>query len=248
MSDSARVAVVTGASRGIGQAIALELGRQGFDIGLVQRGDAAETCSELERLGRRAHVVRTDLAQPGAASRAVADVAVALGRLDVAVANAGTITRKPALELSIDDWCDVINLNLTSVFATSRAAADCFVRQGSGGCIVHIASVLAFQGGLNVSAYAASKGGVIQLTRALANEWAALGIRVNAIAPGYIASTFTDALREDPARRDEITRRIPAGRWGTNDDVARTAAFLASPAAAYVHGHVLTVDGGWLGR
>ena len=248
MRDDAPVALVTGASRGIGRAIALRLAQDGFDLGLVQRGDAAETCACIEQMGRRVRLVRADLAHPDSASRAVRDVAEVLGRLDAVVANAGTIIRKPALDVSVAEWCDVVNLNLTSVFVTSQAAARRFIEQNTGGCIIHIASVLAFQGGVNVCAYAASKGGVIQLTRALANEWAEFGIRVNAIAPGYIANEQTQPVRADPGRYEEISRRIPIGRWGTDEDIAEAVAYLVSPGAAYVNGHVLAVDGGWLGR
>lgn len=242
------VAVVTGASRGIGAAVASELARLGADVGLVQRGKAEDTRAEIERLGRRVHVVRADLADCDAAMGAVSEVAEALGRLDVAVANAGTMVRGPALELRLEDFKRTIDVNLTAVFAVSQAAARRFVSGDSGGRIVHIASVLSFQGGINVCAYAASKGGVAQLTRALANEWAPLGIRVNAVAPGYVANELTKTLRDDPQRYADITARVPAGRWAMDDEIATAVAWLASPAAAYVHGHVLVVDGGWLAR
>lgn len=242
------VAVVTGASRGIGAAVAIELARSGADVGLVQRGEAEDTRAEIERLGRRVHVVRADVGDGEAAMRAVDEVGDVFGRLDVAVANAGMTVRGPALELSLDDFKRTIDVNLTGVFALSQAAGRRFITGDSGGRIVHIASVLSFQGGINVCAYAASKGGVAQLTRALANEWAPLGIRVNAVAPGYVANELTKPLREDPQRYADISARIPAGRWATVEDIARAVAWLASPAAAYVHGHVLAVDGGWLAR
>ncbi len=243
-----KAAVITGASRGIGRAVALRLAQDGADIALVQRGDAADVTAEIAELGRRAHVIRTDLERPEGGDRAVAAAADALGRLDIAVANAGRIIRKPALELSLDEWERTLALNLTSVFTVSRAAARTFLEQGDGGTIVHVASVLSFQGGFNVAAYAASKGGVAQLTRALANEWAATGIRVNAVAPGYVANDQTAPLRADEARHRQISDRIPAGRWASNEDIAAAVAFLASPGAGYVHGHVLVVDGGWLAR
>jgi 2-deoxy-D-gluconate 3-dehydrogenase len=243
-----KAALVTGASRGIGRAVALRLAQDGADIALVQRGDAAEVTAQIAELGRRAHVIRTDLEHPEGGERAVAAAADALGRLDIAVANAGRIIRRPALELSLDEWERTLALNLTSVFTVSRAAARTFLEQGDGGTIVHVASVLSFQGGFNVAAYAASKGGVAQLTRALANEWAASGIRVNAVAPGYVANDQTGPLRADKARHRQISERIPAGRWASNEDIAAAVAFLVSPGAGYVHGHVLVVDGGWLAR
>lgn len=242
------VAVVTGASRGIGAAVAIELARLGADVGLVQRGDAEDTRAEIEGLSRRTHVVRADMGDCDAAMKAVYEVDEALGRLDIAVANAGMTVRGPALELRIDDFKRTIDVNLTGVFAVSQAAARRFVAGDSGGRIVHIASVLSFQGGINVCAYAASKGGVAQLTRALANEWAPLGIRVNAVAPGYVANELTKPLRDDPQRYLDITARVPAGRWAANEEIAAAVAWLASPGAAYVHGHVLAVDGGWLAR
>lgn len=242
------VALVTGASRGIGRAIALELARQGADLGLVQRGDAADVAGEIGELGRRAVVVRADLADLAAAESAVARVAEELGRLDIAVCNAGTVQREPALEVPVEDWARVVTVNLVSTFAVARAAARRFRDQGSGGRICLNASILAFQGGWTVSSYAASKAGVANLARALGNEWAPLGIRVNAVAPGYVANEQTAPLRADPERNAAISSRIPAGRWATNEEIASVVAFLVSPAAEYVHGAVLPVDGGWLGR
>ncbi len=193
-------------------------------------------------------MVRADLEVAEQGEAAVAAVAERLGRLDIAVCNAGTTHRQPALEVPLEDFRRVVEVNLTAVFAVARAAARVFVAQGSGGSIVAIASVLSFQGGVNVVPYAASKGGVALLTKALANEWAPLGIRVNAVAPGYVASDLTEALRDDPARYAEISARIPAGRWGDPDDIAGAVAFLASPDAAYIHGAILAADGGWLAR
>jgi 2-dehydro-3-deoxy-D-gluconate 5-dehydrogenase len=243
-----KAAVVTGASRGIGRAIALRLARDGADIGLLQRSDATDVAGEILDLGRRAHVVRVDLEQPEDGERAVDAAAEALGRLDIAIANAARIVRRPALELPLDEWERTLAVNLTSAFTVSRAAARRFLAQGGGGAIVHVASVLSFQGGLNVAAYAASKGGVAQLTRALANEWARFGIRVNAVAPGYVANDQTAPLREDETRHRQITERIPAGMWASDEDIAAAVAFLVSADAGYVHGHVLAVDGGWLAR
>ena len=243
-----RCALVTGASQGIGRAVALRLARQGCDLGLVQRGDAAATTRAITALGRRAEVVRADLAEAEQGEAAVAALAQMLGRLDIVVCNAATTHRQPALEVPLRDWRRVIEVNLTSVFAVARAAARIFLAQGGGGSIVTVASVLSFQGGINVVPYAASKGGVAQLTKALANEWAPLGIRVNAVCPGYVANQQTAPLRADPGRYGEISRRIPAGRWADDDDIAGAVAFLVSPDAAYVHGSVLVVDGGWLAR
>jgi len=193
-------ALVTGGSRGIGSATASRLAELGADIALVQRSPAEATVASIEAHGVRAFVIKADLSEPSAAAAAVEAAADALGGLDSVVCNAGMIVRKPALELSLAEWNQVLALNLTSVFAVSQAAARVFVAQGKPGSIVLMASVLAFQGGLNVSAYAASKGGVLQLTRALANEWASLGIRVNAVAPGYVENETTEPLRRDPKR------------------------------------------------
>jgi 2-deoxy-D-gluconate 3-dehydrogenase len=242
------VALVTGASRGIGRAIAVELARRGADIGLLQASPGEEVAREIADLGRRAHVVAVDLLDVDAAEQAVEEVRAALGRLDIAVCNAGSIERRPALDVSLESWRRVVDLNVVSTFAVARAAARLFRAANVEGRIVLVASVLAFQGGWHVSSYAASKAAVANLTRALANEWAPLGIRVNGIAPGYVATELTAPLRADPERYAEITARIPVGRWAQPEEIAAAVAFLVSSAASYVHGAVLPVDGGWSGR
>jgi 2-dehydro-3-deoxy-D-gluconate 5-dehydrogenase len=243
-----RVALVTGASRGVGQAVAARLAGLGADIGMVQRTAARDTVAAVEAAGRRSAVVRADLADPAAAAAAVGQVADALGRLDVCICNAGTIHRQPALEVPLETWAQVVTVNLVSTFAMARSAARLMLAQGTGGAIVLIASVLSFQGGINVSSYAAAKAGVANLARALANEWAALGIRVNAVAPGYLDTDQTAPLRADAGRKGQIDARIPAGRWGSADDIASAVAFLVAESSAYVNGHTLVADGGWLGR
>lgn len=241
-------ALVTGASRGIGRATAERLAALGADVALLQRGEAAATVAAIERLGRRAVVVRADLGDAEAAEAAVTEAAARLGRLDVCVANAGTILRGPALDVTLEEFRRVVDVNLVGAFAVSRAAARTMAAGGDGGRIVHVASLLSFQGGVRVASYSASKGGVAQLAKSQANEWAPLGIRVNAVAPGFTETELTEALRADERRFAEITGRIPAGRWGRDAEVADAIVFLVSPAARYVHGAVLTVDGGYLGR
>jgi 2-deoxy-D-gluconate 3-dehydrogenase len=242
------VALVTGASRGIGRAIAVALARLGADIGLVQRGDAEETARDVRALGRRAYVVQADLGDPRAAADAVPDVVAALGRLDVCVCNAGIIGREPALDVAVEEFQRVLAVNVVGAFAVSRAAAGEFLASGAAGRIVHLASVTSFHGSVQAAAYSTSKGAVAQLMRSEANEWGPRGVRVNAVAPGWVETEMTAALRADPVRNAELMRRIPLGRWATEEEVAEAVAFLVSPAARYVHGHVLAVDGGYLSR
>ncbi|MCG5472980.1 2-dehydro-3-deoxy-D-gluconate 5-dehydrogenase KduD [Micromonospora sp. LAH09] len=244
-----RVALVTGANRGIGQAVATALAQAGADIALLGRTDPAETIAAVEKLGRRVLDVPGDLATagPDELAGAVETAAAELGRLDILVNNAGIIRRAAAVTHSAEDWTAVLRVDLDAVFHLCQAAGRIMLDQGHGK-IVNTASMLSYQGGIRVPSYTAAKHAVVGLTRALANEWAAHGVNVNAIAPGYIATDNTAALGADPDRERAIRDRIPAGRWGTPDDLMGAAVFLASDAARYVHGAVLPVDGGWLAR
>jgi 2-dehydro-3-deoxy-D-gluconate 5-dehydrogenase len=239
-----QVAIVTGASKGLGAAMAIALAEAGADVALVARGDLDATAAAVEATGRRAIRVNTDLADRSAPDAIMA----AAGDADILVNNAGIIRRANLLDYTDEDWDAVIEVNLRSVFALSRDFARRLVARGRGGKIINIASMLSYQGGIRVVAYTAAKSGILGLTRALSNELAPLGINVNAIAPGYMATDNTQALRDDPQRSRDILARIPAGRWGTPEDLAGAVVFLASPAAAYVHATTLTVDGGWLSR
>lgn len=245
-----KVALVTGASRGLGAAMAVALATAGAQVALhASERPCADTAAAIEKIrSGSARCVTANLADRAAVDRLVPDVLTAFGRLDIVVNNAGIIRRQPALEHSDAFWDEVIEVNLTSMFRLSRAAAAHMIERRAGGKIINVASLLSFQGGINVPGYAAAKGGVAQLTRALANEWAPRGINVNAIAPGYMKTDNTRALQEDPVRSKQILERIPAGRWGSPQDLAGAALFLASRASDYVHGHVLVVDGGWMGR
>nr|WP_246200743.1 SDR family oxidoreductase [Agromyces allii] len=240
---------MTGASRGIGRAIALRFARDGFD--LVGVGSSIEgltdVAAEVAALGRRFDPLAADLADPDAALDLAAQITERHGTPDVLVQAAGINRRAPAAEHPTDDWDAVLGVNLRSPFILARELGRGMVERGSGK-VVFVASLLSFQGGLTVPGYAASKGGIAQLTKALANEWAAHGVNVNAVAPGYVATDMNEALQADPVRFRQISERIPAARWATPDDIAGAAAFLASADAAYVHGVVLPVDGGWLGR
>jgi 2-dehydro-3-deoxy-D-gluconate 5-dehydrogenase len=243
-----KVALVTGASTGIGQAIALGLAEAGADVIChASSGGAAETAERVRALGRRSVHLAANLSERAEQDELVQGALRAFGRIDLLVNNAGTIRRSPAVDFSDDDWDFVIEVNLNAPFRLSRRVGKAMLEQG-GGRIVNVASLLSFQGGVFVPAYAASKGGLAQLTKALANEWAAKGVNVNAIAPGYIATNNTAALRADENRNRQILERIPAARWGEPADIAGAAVFLCSDAARYVTGHVLAVDGGWLGR
>ncbi|KQM64962.1 2-deoxy-D-gluconate 3-dehydrogenase [Sphingomonas sp. Leaf17] len=242
-----KVAIVTGANTGIGQAIAVALAAAGADIACVGRTPADDTAGMIRNLGRRAVIVSADLSTIEPVQRVVDETVAALGGLDILVNNAGIIRRADAVDFSEADWDAVIDTNLKSVFFLCQAAGRHMIAQGSGK-IVNIASMLTFQGGIRVPSYTASKSGIGGLTKLLANEWAAKGINVNAIAPGYIATNNTAALQADEARNKSILDRIPAGKWGDAGDLGGAAVFLSSAAANYVQGHILAVDGGWLAR
>lgn len=244
-----KIALVTGASTGLGAAIAVALAEAGADVACHGNTHSpGATCAAVTSRNRSAFALVGDLADPAAGQRLVEETIARFGRLDLLVNNAGTIRRAPAVEVADDDWETVVSVNLSSVFRLSRAAGQHWLHQNSGGKIVNIASLLSFQGGVTVPAYAAAKGGVAQLTKALANEWADRGINVNAIAPGYFRTDNTLALQQNETRNRQILERIPAGRWGDPDDLAGAAVFLCAPASDYLHGHVLVVDGGWMGR
>jgi 2-deoxy-D-gluconate 3-dehydrogenase len=243
-----RVALVTGGDKGLGQAMAIGLAHAGADVAIVSRsGHNAVALENIAAAGRRGLGLTFDLARPEAAVQIVSQTTEQLGRLDILVNNAGTIRRAAAAETTLEDFSAVLDVNLAGLWALAQAAGRVMLAQGSGK-IINIASVLTFQGGVRVPAYTASKHAVAGLTKALANEWAARGINVNAVAPGYMITDNTQALRDDPQRSRQILDRIPAERWGTPDDLLGAAIFLASRASDYVHGHVLVVDGGWLAR
>lgn len=244
-----KVAIVTGATSGLGQAMAVGLAEAGADIAGVDCAPAfEETRQGVEKAGRSFHAISADLMQMQSIPAVVADVRGRFGRIDILVNNAGIIRRSPCLDFTEKDWDEVMQLNLKTVFFLSQAVARVFVEQGEGGKIISIASMLSFQGGILIPSYTAAKSGIAGITRTMACEWAAKGINVNAIAPGYFATRATEALRNDPVRSKAILDRIPAGRWGTPSDLAGMAVFLASRASDYCHGGVYPVDGGWLAR
>ncbi len=245
---SGQVALVTGASGGLGAGMALALAEAGADV--VVHGNSRQPIAARDAvaaLGRRAIAVTGDFRNRDFVNGLIPDIVHDLGRFDILINNAGAIRRAPAVDHQDDDWDTIIDVNLTSVFRLARAAGRHFLAQGRGK-IVNIASLLSFQGGITVPGYAAAKGGVAQLTKALANEWAGRGVNVNAIAPGYMVTDNTAALRADPVRSRQILERIPAGRWGDPSDLGGAVVFLSSSASDYVNGHVLVVDGGWMGR
>ncbi len=232
-----QIALVTGGDKGLGRGIAVAL----------RGGQNDATLAAVEATGRRALGLVADLGRPDAAAAVVEQAAQTFGRIDILVNNAGIIRRADAIATDLADFTAVLDVNLTGVWMLAQSAGRMMLAQGRGK-IINIASLLAFQGGIRVPAYAAAKHAVAGLTKALANEWAGRGVNVNAIAPGYMATDNTQALRDDPVRSDQIRERIPAGRWGAPEDLAGAAVFLASRASDYVHGHVLVVDGGWMAR
>jgi 2-dehydro-3-deoxy-D-gluconate 5-dehydrogenase len=244
-SLSGKRALVTGANTGIGQAIALSFAKVGAaEVICAGRSSVEETLELIAKAGGRGSALSLDLSDPMAGQSVFAGNAP----VDILVNNAGIIRRADALDFTEADWDEVMDVNLKAVFFLSQAFARAVFARGGAGKIINIASMLSFQGGIRVPSYTASKSGVAGLTKLLANEWAARGINVNAIAPGYIATNNTEALRADETRNKAILDRIPAGRWGDPEDIGGAAAFLASPAAKYIHGAILNVDGGWLAR
>lgn len=244
-----KVALITGAASGLGAAIATALSQAGATVAVHgNRRPANDTAAAINAAKGRAEAFQADLSSTAGAETLFHQVKQKLGRVDILINNAGTIHRNAAEDTLLEDWQQVLQVNLTSVFQLSQFAARDMISRNSPGKIVNIASLLSFQGGIRVPAYAASKGGVAQLTKALANEWAPKGIQVNAIAPGYFATTNTEALQADETRNRQILERIPAARWGQPQDLAGAALFLSSNASNYVTGTVITVDGGWMGR
>jgi 2-deoxy-D-gluconate 3-dehydrogenase len=244
---SGRTAVVTGANTGIGQGIALALAEAGAAIVAVGRSSMDETEALVSKAGVRFHAIKADLGSIAPVKDIVSETVTTFGSLDILVNNAGIIRRADAVDFTEEDWDAVIDTNLKTAFFLSQAAGRHMLEKGRGK-IVNIASLLSFQGGIRIPSYTASKSGLAGITRLLACEWAGKGVNVNAIAPGYIATNNTKALQADETRNRQILERIPAGRWGAPSDIGGAAVFLASPAADYVNGHILAVDGGWLGR
>jgi len=244
-----KVAIVSGASRGLGQGMAMGLAEAGADIVALStnKDNLLETKSLIENAGRTIEIFSCNVNDYKKVDQIIKDVKARFGRIDILVNNAGTTHRAAAEDFSDDAWLQVINTNLNAAFHISREIGKIMIGQKAGK-IINLASLLSFQGGITVPAYAASKGGIMQLTKALANEWAKYNIQVNAIAPGYFATELTQPLAEDDQRNDQITMRIPAGRWGKPDDLKGTVVFLASQASDYVNGHILVVDGGWMAR
>ena len=245
---SGKVAIVTGSSTGLGEGMAYGLAEAGADIVGVYNNDLPENQKKIEALGRRFLGIQADLSNISLVADIVGKTVEAFGRLDILVNNAGIIIRNNSVDFTEEQWDDVVNINLKTLFFLSQAAARQFMSQKSNGKIINIASLLSFQGGILVPSYTASKSGVMGLTRLLGAEWAPHNINVNAIAPGYMATRNTQALQDDPVRNKQILDRIPAGRWGRPDDMKGAVLFLASEASNYINGYTIAVDGGWLAR
>ena len=243
-----KVAIITGCNTGLGQGMARALAQAGADIVGVNQSQPNETIDQVQAMGRQFLDLRANLAEQACIPTLMRDAVHWRGRVDILVNNAGIIRREDAIKFSERDWDDVMNINLKSVFFFSQAVARQFMAQKSGGKIINVASMLSFQGGVRVPSYTASKSAVMGITRLMANEWAGHRINVNAIAPGYMATNNTAALRADETRNASILERIPAGRWGVPDDLAGPVVFLASNASDYVNGYTVAVDGGWLAR
>jgi 2-deoxy-D-gluconate 3-dehydrogenase len=243
-----KVAVVTGGNRGLGAAMAFGLAQAGADVAIVQRSPGeSDNAARIRDLGRQCETFICDLSDTSNIQPLIHDIKAKLGRIDILVNNAGVQRRSPSADFSEEDWDYVMQVNAKSVFFLCQAAGREMLKQGKGK-IINVASLLSFQGGINVPAYAASKGAVAQFTKTLSNEWAGKGVNVNAIAPGYMATEMNTALMEDRTRYEQILQRIPAGRWGTPEDMAGAVVFLASSASDYINGEIITVDGGWMGR
>ena len=245
---SGKVAIVTGCDTGLGQGMAVGLAQAGCDIIGINIVEPVDTIAKIEALGRKFLSLKADVSKIDELPHLIDQAVTTFGHVDILVNNAGIIRREDALKFSEKDWDDVMNINVKSVFFMSQTVAKQFIAQGSGGKIINIASMLSYQGGIRVPSYTASKSGVMGITRLMANEWAKEGINVNAIAPGYMATNNTAALRADEGRSNEILGRIPANRWGTPEDLMGPIVFLASQASDYINGYTIAVDGGWLAR
>ena len=245
---SGKTAVITGANTGLGQGMCVALAEAGANIVGVGRSDMNETKKMVEDTGAAFVAVKADLLSLEPIDTIIEQSVAAFGSVDILINNAGIIRREDAIDYSVSDWDDVMNTNIRTLFFLSQAMAKQFIKQGKGGKIINVASMLSYQGGIRVPAYTASKHGVMGVTKSMANEWAKYGINVNAIAPGYMVTNNTEKLRNDPQRYNEILGRIPAGRWGMPADMGGTAVYLASAASDYVHGFTVAVDGGWLSR
>lgn len=243
-----KIAAVTGANTGLGQGMAVALAEAGAKVALVGRSSMDETAEKIAAAGGESFPIMADLTDPSVTGGVIDKAVARFGGLDILINNAGIIRREDSISFTEKDWDDVMNVNIKSVFFLCQAAAKVFIKQGRGGKIINIASLLSFQGGIRIPSYTSSKSAVLGLTRLLACEWAKYNINVNGIAPGYMVTNNTEALRNDKERYTAILDRIPAGRWGTPQDMAGAAVFLASPASDYMNGFTIAMDGGWLAR